>query len=292
MFEIKNLIGKTSYYSAFSNVGIIDAGNGEVVLVDTCDHPRMIRGLDRLLGAKNLRVKTVIDTHCHVDHIAGNKYFLDKYDCRILAPKGESFFVEYPDLEAKFYYAGIDTDKSRNPFFMVEPTVAEVITPENTPEGLEIISLPGHSFDMVGVRTSDDVVFLADAILSKRTWDEHKLPFFYNVNAALETLEEIKTMKGKIFVPAHDEPTENIAELAEYNIMRMKERKELLYDICEGLTFDEIFAELIEGLNLNIVTAKYPTYAVMVRNFLQSLVDDRAIYAKLEEGTRFVYHRN
>lgn len=292
MFEINKLSGKTSYYSAFSNVGIFETGDGEVVLVDTCDHQRMIKGLDRLLGAKNLRVKTVIDTHCHVDHIAGNKYFFDKYGCKILAPKGESFFVEYPDLEARFYYAGIDTDKCRNPFFMVEPTVPEVITAENTPEGLEIISLPGHSFDMVGVRTSDDVVFLADAILSKKTWDEHKLPFFYNVNAAIETLEEIKTMKGKIFVPAHDAPTENIAELAEYNIIRMKERKELLYDICEGLSFDEIFSELMESLNLNIVTAKYPTYAVMVRNFLQSLVDDRAIYAKLEEGVRFVYHRN
>lgn len=292
MFEINKLSGKTSYYSAFSNVGIFETGDGEVVLVDTCDHQRMIKGLDRLLGAKNLRVKTVIDTHCHVDHIAGNKYFFDKYGCKILAPKGESFFVEYPDLEARFYYAGIDTDKSRNPFFMVEPTVPEVITAENTPEGLEIISLPGHSFDMVGVRTSDDVVFLADAILSKKTWDEHKLPFFYNVNSAIETLEEIKTMKGKIFVPAHDAPTENIAELAEYNIIRMKERKELLYDICEGLSFDEIFSELMESLNLNIVTAKYPTYAVMVRNFLQSLVDDRAIYAKLEEGVRFVYHRN
>ncbi len=292
MFEINKLIGNTSYYSAFSNVGIVDTGNGDVILVDTCDHPRMIRGLDRLLGAKNLRVKTVIDTHCHVDHIAGNKYFSDKYGCEILAPKGEVFFIENPDLEAKFYYAGIDTEKSRNPFFMVDPTVAKVITPENTPEGLEIISLPGHSFDMIGVRTQDDVVFLADAILSKKTWDEHKLPFFYNINAALETLEEIKNMKGKLFVPAHDVPTENVGELAEYNIMRMKERKELVYDICEGLSFDDMFASLIEKLNLHLVTSKYPMYAVMLRNFLQSLVEDKAIYAKLDEETKFIYHRN
>ena len=292
MFEIKKLMGKTSYYSAFSNVGIFEIGNGEVVLIDSCDHPRMMKGLDRLLGAKNLRVRTVIDTHCHVDHIAGNRYFYDKYACRLLAPKGESFFVEYPSLEAEFYFAGIDTDKSRNPFFMVEPTVPEIITAENTPEGLEIISLPGHSFDMIGVRTSDDVVFLADAILSKKTWDEHKLPFFHNVNESLQTLEKIKVMKGKLFVPAHDEPTADIAELAEYNIIKLKERKELFYNVCEGLTFEEIFAEMIEELDLHIVTAKYPTYAVMVRNFLQSLVDEKKIYAKLEDGIRLVYHRS
>ncbi len=292
MFEINKLIGKTSYYSAFSNVGIIECAEGEVILIDTCDHPRMIRGLDRLLGAKNLKVKTIIDTHCHVDHIAGNKYFFDKYVCKILAPKGECTFIEQPDLEPKFYYAGIDTDKARNPFFTVEPSVPEVLTANNIPEGLEIIPLPGHSFDMVGVRTSDDVVFLADAILSKKTWDEHKLPFYYNINAALQTLEEIKNMRGKLFVPAHDVPTENIGELAEYNIMRMKERKELVYDICEGLSFDEMFSVLIERLNINLVTSKYPMYAVMLRNFLQSLVDDKAIYAKIEEDVRFVYHRN
>ncbi|MBQ4348060.1 MAG: MBL fold metallo-hydrolase [Clostridia bacterium] len=292
MFEINKLTGNTSYYSAFSNVGIVEIGGGDVILIDTCDHQRMIRGLDRLLGAKNLRVRTIIDTHCHVDHIAGNKYFSDKYGCEILAPKGEAFFVEYPDLEAKFYYAGIDTEKSRNPFFMVEPTVAEVITDENTPEGLEIIPLPGHSFDMIGVRTQDDVVFLADAVLSKKTWDEHKLPFYHNINAALETLEEIKNMKGRIFVPAHDVPTENVAELAEYNIKRMKERKELVYDICEGVSFDDMFALLIEKLDLHLVTTKYPMYAVMLRNFLQSLVDDKAIYAKVNEEAKLIYHRN
>lgn len=292
MFEINKLKGNTSYYSAFSNVGIIERGNGEVILIDTCDHQRMTRGLDRMLSAKNQRVSTVINTHCHVDHIAGNKYFSDKYQCRILASKGEAPLIERPDFEATFYYAGIDTDKPRNPFFIVEPTVAEVLTEKNTPEGLEIISLPGHAFDMIGVRTADDVVFLADAVLSKKTWDEHKLPFFHDVNASLETLEKIKNMTAEIFVPAHDAPTGEIGELAEYNIMRMKERKELIYDICEGLSFEEIFALAIERLSLRIVTSKYPMYAVMVRNLLQSLVDDKAIYGKLDEDIRLVYHRN
>lgn len=292
MFEINKLIGNTSYYSAFSNVGVIRTGDSEVVLIDTCDHPRMVKGLDRLLGAKNLSVKTAIDTHCHADHIVGNKYFQDKYGCRLLASAGERFFIENPDLEAKFYYAGIDAEKKCNPFAVVESTVPEIITADNTPEGFEIISLPGHSFDMIGVRTSDDVVFLADAVLAKRTWEEHKLPFFYNINSSIATLEEIKNMKAKLFVPSHDAPTENVAELAEYNIKCMKERKELAYDICEGLSFDGVFAAFIEGLDIRLVTSKYPMYAVMVRNFLQSLVEDKAIYAKLEDGNRLIYHRS
>ena len=48
---------------------------------------QMLDGVKTYIKARNLetvdfntnvlRVKTVIDTHCHVDHIAGNKYFFD-----------------------------------------------------------------------------------------------------------------------------------------------------------------------------------------------------------------------
>ena len=291
MFDIVETLGNTYYYSAFSNVGVYKLNKSEVLLIDSCDHKRMVKSLDGILEKNGLRVKTIIDTHCHVDHIAGNKYFYDKYGCGILASKGEQGFIAYPDREPRFYYSGIDTDKSRNPFFITEPSDAKVLTAENTPEGFEIIPLPGHSFEMIGVRTPDDVVFLADAILSKKTWDEYKLPFFYSVNESLQTLENIKNIKAKLFVPAHDEPLSDIRELAEYNIESMKHKKELILNICNGRSFEEIFALTIEKLGLRIMTPKYPMYSVMVRNFLQSLVEDEAIHATLED-TVLVYHRN
>ena len=282
MFDIVETIGNTFYYSAFSNVGVYKLNNSEVVLIDACDHKRMVKSLDNILEKNELHVKTIIDTHCHVDHITGNKFFYDKYGCDILASKGECGFVAYPDREPQFYYCGINTDKTRNPFFIVEPTDAKVLTEENTPEGFEIISLPGHSFDMIGVRTPDDVIFLADSILSKKTWDEYKLPFFYNVNESLKTLENLKSLKAKLFVPSHDEPLEDICELADYNIKSMIHKKELVYDLCYGKGFDDIFAAVIRKLDMRLVTSKYPVYAVMVRNLLQSLVEDDVICAETE----------
>lgn len=290
MFDIVDTIGNTFYYSAFSNVGVYKLNKSQVLLIDSCDHKRMVKSLDTILEKNNLKVKTIIDTHCHVDHIAGNKFFYDKYGCRILASKGEQGFIAYPDREPRFYYSGIDTDKSRNPFFLAEASDAEVITAENTPEGFEIISLPGHSFDMIGVRTPDDVVFLSDSILSKKTWDEYKLPFFYSVNESLQTLKDIQNIKAKLYIPSHNEPLRDICQLAEYNIKSMKHKKELIYDLCEGNSFEEIFSLVLDALELRIMTPKYPMYAVMIRNFLQSLVEDGVIQAVLEDAV-LIYHR-
>ena len=78
MFDIVDTIGNTFYYSAFSNVGVYKLNKSEVVLIDSCDHKRMVRSLDGILEKNNLRINAIINTHCHVDHIAGNKFFYDK----------------------------------------------------------------------------------------------------------------------------------------------------------------------------------------------------------------------
>lgn len=55
-----------------------------------------------------------------------------------------------------------------------------------------MIDLPGHFFDMVGFRTPDDIVFLADCLFSKETLDKYQINFIYDVGAYLKTLETVK----------------------------------------------------------------------------------------------------
>lgn len=290
MFEVKHLIGNTFYYDAFTNVGIYRLGGNEAVLIDSCDHKRMVKGLDKELDAMGLRVSLVINTHCHVDHICGNRYFQDKYGCKILSTRLEQGFIYKPDLEPDFYNVALGGNKSNNPFYGIEPSEAEIITADNIPEGFEIVGLPGHGFEMVGVRTPDDVLFLADSVLSELTWESYKLPFFYSVNKATETLEKIKDMRARLFVPSHNAPVEDIRPLAEYNIEKLKEKKELIYALCNNRSFEELFCEVMEKEELAIKAPKYCMYAVMVRNFLQALIEDDKIYCELENN-RMIYHK-
>ena len=290
MFEFIHLEGNTHYFESMTNTGIYKKDDGRVILIDSGEHVRMVRSVDRYLRDNNLTLDTIICTHCHVDHICGNRYFQDKYGCKILSTEIEKTFIAVPDLEPSFYYAGIDTDKTRNPFFLIEPSKAETVTDENTPAGFEIIPLPGHSFDMIGIRTPDDVIFLADSIIARKTWEEHKMPFFHSINKSIGTLEKIKALKAKYFVPSHDEPTTDISALADYNIERLLDLKERVYRLCQEKSFDELFKALMKDMNLNIRTEKYPTYAVMVRNILQALVEDDKIRTVLRDD-EFIWYR-
>lgn len=289
MFEIKKLTENTWYYEAYTNVGIYRLNEKEVILIDACDHPRMVQGLDRLLNALGFSVSMIIDTHCHVDHICGNGYYKNKYGCKVLCSSGEQGFIRRPDLEPKFYNDSLSVDRLRSPFFNIEPVEAEIITKENLPEDFEIISLPGHSFDMIGVRTPDDVVFLADAVVSEYTWENYKLPFFYDVNKSLETFEKLKSLRARLFVPSHCKPLEDIAGLAQLNEDRMREKKRMIYELCENQSFESLFELVAEDQEIDMKMPKYCMYAAMLRNLLQALIEKDKIYSVWEKG-RVVYH--
>ena len=97
-------------------------------------------------------------------------------------------------------------------------------------------------------------------------------------------------MKAKLFVPSHNAPVEDIKPLAEYNIEKLKEKKKMLYELCDGKSFEEIFASVMERENLLIQTPKYSMYAVMVKNFLQSLLEDGVVCNELVNN-RMIYYK-
>ena len=283
----KTVLYQLTETSEFMMSFVLVTKNDNVIVVDG-GRPEDMPLLKEYIGGRH--IAAWILTHAHIDHIFGNKFFQDTYDCKILSTEKEKPFISEPSLESTFYYAGIDTDKSRNPFFLAEPSAADTLTYENLPEGFEIINLPGHSFDMIGVRTPDNVIFLADSILSEKTWTEHRAPFFHDVNSSIITLGKIKELEADVFIPSHNEPLTDIRALADYNISKLTELKETVYSLCDRKGFDELFTDFAEALSVTVRIEKYVNYSIMLRNILQALVEDEKIKF-VADGKKFVYIR-
>ena len=122
---------------------------------------------------------------------------------------------------------------------------------EDLPEGFEMLPLPGHFFGMVGYRTPDGVVYLADCLASRQTLDKYQISFIYDVGAYLDTLERVKALRAVMFIPAHAEPAEDIAPLAQYNIGKVWEIADKIVSLCEEpLCFENLLQKVFSAYGL------------------------------------------
>lgn len=168
---------------------------------------------------------------------------------------------------------------------MAQESPAEELTKQNLPDGFEIIELPGHFFDMVGFRTPDDVVFLADCLSSRETLEKYQIGFIYDVAAYLNTLEKVKNLTAKMFVPAHAETTAEISDLAQYNIDKVYEIAERITCFCsEPICFELLLQKLFAQYKLTMNFEQYVLVGSTVRSYLSWLKDSGKISA--------VFHNN
>lgn len=290
MFELTKIKGNTYNFDSYTNIGLFINKKDQVILIDSGDHKRTVRTFNKILEEKNLRPDYIISTHCHVDHISGNRFFQEKYGTKILCSDKERMFIKYTEIEPDIMYNGYSVNKKLNPNYQGEPSDPEVFSEKNLPEGIEIIPLPGHAWQMIGVKTEDNVVFLADSIMSEETWEEHKLPFFNDVNSSIETLGKVKSLEGDIFIASHAKPVTDIKELADLNICKLNERKQLLYELCNGNSADEIFVLYMKALGVDVQGNRYQSYYTMLRHYLQALIEDKAIEGEFN-GMAYIYKR-
>lgn len=219
-------------------------------------------------------LKAIYNTHAHADHIGGNRYLQGQTGCRIYAPGIDCAFTRHPILEPSFLYGGYPPKDLRHKFLMAQDSGAEVLTAEALPEGFESIPLPGHFFDMVGFRTADDVVFLADCLSSREILEKYQVGFIYDVAEYLHTLEMVKDLQARMFVPAHAEASENIADLARYNIDKVLEVAEKILALCpEPRCFEEILQGLFAAFAMKMDFQQYVLVGSTLRSYLAWLKD-------------------
>jgi hypothetical protein len=93
---------------------------------------------------------------------------------------------------------------------------------------------------MAGVKTPDGVWFLADSLISAEVMEKHHIFFLYDVGAHLRSLDRVALLRGKLFIPAHAEPAEDVGPLVELNRAKVLEIIAVIKQICaQPLCFEE-----------------------------------------------------
>ena len=274
MYELIQVAENSYYIQSPAKIGLFKLNDTDVCLIDSGNDKDAGRKIRQILDAHQWHLTAIYNTHSNADHIGGNKYLQGQTGCKIYAPGIECDFTKHPVLEPSFLYGAYPPKDLKHKFLMAQESNVEYLTKDNLPSGIEIILLPGHFFDMVGFRTSDDVIYLADCLSSKETLDKYQIGFIYDVSAYLSTLEMVKSLKAKYFVPAHAATTQEIETLAQYNIDKVLEIADKITCICrEPLCFEVILQKLFANYGLTMSFEQYVLVGSTVRSYLTWLKD-------------------
>ena len=274
MFELVQITGNCYYIQSPAKIGLVKLNGQDVCLIDSGNDKDAGRKIRQHLDANGWNLTAIYNTHSNADHIGGNRYLQAQTGCSIYAPGIDCAFTRHTVLEPSFLYGGYPCKDLRHKFLMAQDSDAQELTRECLPEGFDIIPLPGHFFDMVGFRTPDDVVYLADCLSSKETLDKYQIGFIYDIGAYLNTLETVKTMKARAVVPSHAACSEDVTELAQYNIDKVLEIADKITEICrEPLCFETILQKLFSDYGLVMNFEQYVLVGSTVRSYLAWLKD-------------------
>lgn len=287
--ELVKITDKTYYIKNAANIGVYLADGNGAYLIDTGNDKDAGKKILKILSEQGWEVKGVINTHSHADHIGGNSVLQERTGCRIYAHGIERCFTEFPVLEPSFLYGGYPHSALKNKFLCAKES--EVLEIEgNTPDGLEYFDLKGHSFDMIGIRTDDDIYFIADSVFSEETISKYHLFFLCDVKECLATLDYLDTLSAKLFVPSHGEPTDDITHLTRLNRDKIAEITGVILDYCASPhTFEDILAHIFDHYSLTMNTNQNVLIGCTVRSYISYLCDEGKIAVELA-GNRAYYN--
>ncbi|HWC20552.1 MAG TPA: MBL fold metallo-hydrolase [Terriglobales bacterium] len=188
---------------AGGNSGFIIGDNG-VLVVDTFINQAPARDLlAEIRKLTNLPVKYVVNTHYHLDHVAGNAVFTET-GAAVIAHRNERAWVRTENLKFFQQNGATPTDEQRAQVAaLVEPQIAyDHVLEVNLGSRLaRVVYLPGHT-------GGDSVVFVPDAnvvFAGDLAWNQ-RIPNLIDATTSdwIETLNRmLAAHPAARFVPGH-----------------------------------------------------------------------------------------
>lgn len=287
LINIQPITGKTGQF-LIANCLIVtyELPGGDLVLLDTGSQfcPPLFQYLDE----ENIRVRAVIHTHLHEDHIFNDLELQQRYGSQIFAAESE---VEVAGDSTKARTVlGLTGDFSTKYNAYVNRLDITAF-PEQQKSLLigssvfRLVPLPGHSSGHTGILTPDGVFCVGDAVLSDYELAHAKAPYEFNIRQTIKSFEAVRSVRCPYYALAHRQlvPLDQIDDLLDRNRGRLQEICEKTLSLVrDGMTEEELVDEVARAQEIHHDYRKYIFIYIAIREELEYAIESGEVRA---EGT-------
>lgn len=290
-YKLVHVKGNTYYLDGAAKIGIIKNGNNpsRSIVVDTGLDDDAGRRLMKIMQENGMEIGAIINTHSHADHCGGNDIIKRRTGCEIYAPPFEKGVIEYPELEAFYLFSAYPLKEMDTKFLKAKGTKVEHVLEQGKLSiggvELDIVPLPGHTPAMIGVATSDNVLFAGDSFLSRDMLEKHGLPYYTGIGESISTLESLKKMDYDYYVPSHGEALAEPGDTLDANIRILKDTAGYIGDICsKPLDREEIVAKIVDKFDIKQNITQYYLTVSTVSAFLSHMSNEGMLTTVFENN--------
>lgn len=288
MFEL-NRVGEHTYYiDSAANVGVYEYG-GKVCLIDSGSDSDAAKRILALIEGQGWALDKVFCTHAHADHSGGTAYLKRVTGCGIFSTPFDAAVIQNGEFMPTYLFGGYPLRELRNRFIVPPCCECGVLTEKELPAGMEMTRLDGHDFEQTAFRTPDGVWFIADAVVSPETLKKYRIDFLFDIEEHLRSLKKLETLEGRLFIPAHYTPIEDVAELARANAANVYDVAGVIKRLCrDGLTIDELLERIFAEFGIKLYLMQYALVGFTTRSYLSWLCGRGEMSPRIK-GTRLLW---
>jgi len=285
MYELIKITDKCYYMEAPTKVGFYKTSDNEVVLIDSGSDKSAAKKVLAIANENGWTVKAIFNTHSHADHIGGNEYIQNHTGCKIYANGIECACANYPCIEPTVLFGGLPIKELEHKFVLARPSKVLPLTEDVLPEGLKMISLPGHYFDMVGFISDDRVMFMADTVSSPDILDKYGILYVYDVEKYLQTLQLVKTVDVDFFMGAHTPLLTDIVPFADKNYEKTMEIADRIVSLLDKpICYEELLSKVFSSYNLTMHMVQGAIIGSTIKSYLSYLLSLGRVEIKIENN--------
>lgn len=289
--EIINIKGNTFCIdTGMTYIPFYKINDREIIMLDSGWYRGERKGIDELIDNNNYKVKAIICTHFHIDHVGNCGFIKEKHNCIIAMPAYEALVCDSA-INLKLFYSTQTLSDIKHYYgeavFKTDILLA-ADSEDVTIEGIKfkILQLPGHSPAHIGIVTPDDVAYLGDSLISYDVMGNAKMPYAYILLEDLATKQKLHNLSCNKYVVAHKGIYTEITELIDDNIEFYKGRAMGVYSVIkEYMTIEDILKACVEKFKIDIKTTyKYNFMERMLRSYVEYLDEIDLIKLEIIEG--------